>query len=127
MVAGGPADACCGLMDTNSKPAFNVWRIAPLLSFLLMVVAGWVHRHRLTVIEFLQAENRLPKAKLGDKRIRVTDAERALLARRRRQWAAKRFCSWTRSSRPTLVRRHYAAPFGHHGIDQRRVRCFGKP
>jgi hypothetical protein len=26
-----------------------------------MVVAGWVHRHQLTVIEFLQAENRLLK------------------------------------------------------------------
>jgi hypothetical protein len=31
----------------------------PLLSFLLMVVSSWVHRHQLTVIEFLQAEKRL--------------------------------------------------------------------
>jgi hypothetical protein len=31
----------------------------PLLSFLLMVVSGWVCRHQLIVIEFLQAENRL--------------------------------------------------------------------
>jgi hypothetical protein len=55
--------------------------VPPLLSFLLMIAAGWVHRHQLIVIEFLQAENRLPKARLRGKRIRFTDAERALLAR----------------------------------------------
>jgi len=52
--------------------------VPPLLSFLLMIAAGWVHRHQLIVIEFLQAENRL----LKDRRIRFTDAERALLARK---------------------------------------------
>jgi hypothetical protein len=31
--------------------------VPPLLSFLLMMVSGWVHRHQLLVIEFLQAEN----------------------------------------------------------------------
>ena len=56
--------------------------VPPLLSFLLFVVSGWVHRHQLIVIEILQAENRLLKAKLGGKRIRFTDAERALLARK---------------------------------------------
>jgi hypothetical protein len=56
--------------------------VPPLLSLLLMVVSGWVHRHQLTVIEFLQAENRLLKETLGGKRLRFTDAERALLARK---------------------------------------------
>jgi hypothetical protein len=55
---------------------------SPLLSFLLMMVSGWVHRHQLIVIEFLQAENRLLKERLRGKRIRFTDAERALLARK---------------------------------------------
>src|ERR1017187_10893182 len=54
----------------------------PLLTFLLMVVSGWVYRHQLTVIELLQAENRLLKERLRGKRIRFTDAERALLARK---------------------------------------------
>src|ERR1700732_3183387 len=54
----------------------------PLLSFLLMLVSGWVHRHQLLVIEFLQAENRLLKERLREKRIRFTDEERALLARK---------------------------------------------
>src|SRR6202158_1038853 len=56
--------------------------VPPLFSFLLMIAAGWVHRHQLIVIEFLQAENRLLKDRLRGKRIRFTDAERALLARK---------------------------------------------
>jgi hypothetical protein len=56
--------------------------VPPLLSFLLMIAAGWVHRHQLIVIEFLQAENRLLKERLRGRRIRFTDAERALLARK---------------------------------------------
>jgi len=56
--------------------------VPPLLSFLLMIAAGWVHRHQLIVIEFLQAENRLLKDRLRGRRIRCTDAERAFLARK---------------------------------------------
>ena len=53
-----------------------------LLSFLRMVVSGRVYRHPLIVIEFLQAENWLLKKRLRGKRIRFTDAERVLLARK---------------------------------------------
>jgi len=56
--------------------------VPPLLTFLLMVVSGWVHRHQLSVIELLQAENRMLKERLRGKRIRFTEAERALLARK---------------------------------------------
>jgi hypothetical protein len=56
--------------------------VPPLLSFLLMIAAGWVRRHQLVVIEFLQAENRLLKDRLRGRRIRFTDAERALLAQK---------------------------------------------
>jgi len=50
------------------------WVLPPLLQFLLMIASGWVHRHQLIVIEFLQAENRLLKERLRGKRIRFTDA-----------------------------------------------------
>jgi hypothetical protein len=56
--------------------------VPPLLTFLLFVVSGWVHRQQLIVIEYLQAENRLLKERLRGKRIRFTGAERALLARK---------------------------------------------
>jgi hypothetical protein len=47
-----------------------------------MIAVGWVHRHQLIVIEFLQAESGLLKDRLRGKRIRFTDDERALLARK---------------------------------------------
>ena len=47
-----------------------------------MMVSGWVHRHQLLEIEFLQAESRLLKARLRGKRIRFTNTERVLLARK---------------------------------------------
>jgi putative transposase len=55
--------------------------VPPLMTFLLMVVSGWVHLRQLIVIEFLQAENRTLTDRLPGKRIRFTDDERALLAR----------------------------------------------
>ncbi len=66
--------------------------VPPLFSFLLMIVSGWVHRHQLIVIEFLQAENRLLKERLRGKRIRFTDAERALLARKAKAVGRKALC-----------------------------------
>ncbi|MPZ46443.1 MAG: transposase [Betaproteobacteria bacterium] len=54
----------------------------PLLVFLLMLVSGWIHRQQLVVIEFLHAENRLLKQRLRGKRIRFSESERAMLARK---------------------------------------------
>src|SRR4249920_3617754 len=79
----------------------------PLLSFLLMIAAGWVHRHQLIVIEFLQAENRLLKHRLRGRRIRFTDTERALLARKARAVGRKALLELdTIVSPDTLLRWH---------------------
>src|SRR5258707_694087 len=51
------------------------------LQMVLLMLAGWVNRQQLQVIEYLQAENRLLKARLGKQRLRFTDAERRGLAR----------------------------------------------
>jgi hypothetical protein len=55
-----------------------------LLQFLLMVVAGWLHRQQAAVIEYLSAENRVLRERLGDRRIIFTDAERLTLAEKAR-------------------------------------------
>jgi putative transposase len=55
--------------------------VPPLLSFLLMIVSGWVHRHQLHDIEFLQAENRFLKERKLGKRMRITDAQLSQQAR----------------------------------------------
>ena len=56
--------------------------LPPLVTFLLLMVSGWVSRHQQETIEYLQAENQLLKEKFGGRRIRFTDADRALLARK---------------------------------------------
>jgi hypothetical protein len=52
------------------------------LQLLLVKFAGWVNRHQLDVIEYLQEENRVLKEHLGGRRIRLTDTQRRRLARR---------------------------------------------
>jgi hypothetical protein len=56
-----------------------------LMSFqlVLLMFSGWVNRHQLDVIEYLQEEDRVLKARVGGKRLRFTDAERCRLARKR--------------------------------------------
>jgi len=72
-----------------------------------MIAAGWVHRQQLIVIEFLQAENRLLKERLRGRRIRFTDAERALLARKAKAVGRKALLELdTIVSPATLLRWH---------------------
>ena len=55
-----------------------------LLQFLLMVVAGWLQRQQAAAIDYLKAENRMLRARLGGRRIVFTDAERRQLAEKAR-------------------------------------------
>ena len=48
--------------------------------FLLLVVAGWVNRQQQDVIDYLQEENRVLRAGLRGKRLRLSDDERRRLA-----------------------------------------------
>ena len=81
--------------------------VPPLLAYLLMIVSGWVQRRQLIVIEYLQAENRLLKARLSGKRIRFTDVERALLARKAKAAGRKALLALdTVVSPDTLMRWH---------------------
>jgi hypothetical protein len=59
--------------------------MSPLLlpfQLVLLMFAGWVNRHQLDLIEYLQEENRVLKERLGGRRPRFTDAERCRLARK---------------------------------------------
>ena len=47
---------------------------------LLLVLAGWIHRQQQDVIEYLLAENRVLRQKVGRKRILLGDEQRRLLA-----------------------------------------------
>jgi putative transposase len=51
-----------------------------ILEVLITMIAGWLQRHQQHVIAYLQEENRLLKAQLGGRRLRLTDTERRRLA-----------------------------------------------
>jgi transposase InsO family protein len=51
-----------------------------ILHVLIAMVAGWLQRHQQHVIAYLLEENRVLKAQLGGRRLRLTDTERRRLA-----------------------------------------------
>lgn len=51
-----------------------------ILHVLIAMIAGWLQRHQQHVIAYLQEENRILKAHLGGRRLRLTDTERRRLA-----------------------------------------------
>ena len=51
------------------------------MQFLIVVLAAWLARQQEAFIEYLKAENRMLKARLGRRRLIFTDTERRLLAR----------------------------------------------
>jgi hypothetical protein len=51
-----------------------------ILQTLIAMVAGWLQRHQQQVITSLLEENRVLKARLGGRRLRLTDTERRRLA-----------------------------------------------
>ena len=50
------------------------------LQYLVVTLALWLNRQQQEVIDYLKEENRLLKAKLGDRKIQFTDVERRRLA-----------------------------------------------
>ena len=52
----------------------------PLLQMLLVIVAGWVNRQQLAVIDYLREENRVLRELHGKRRLRFTNDQRRRLA-----------------------------------------------
>jgi putative transposase len=50
------------------------------IHLVVAALAHWVNREQAAIIEYLQAENRVLRDRLGDRRLRFTDAERRRLA-----------------------------------------------
>jgi len=51
-----------------------------ILQILIAMIAGWLQRHQQHVISYLLEENRILKAQLGNRRLRLSDTERRRLA-----------------------------------------------
>ncbi|MBM3789662.1 MAG: hypothetical protein FJW35_04830 [Acidobacteria bacterium] len=54
------------------------------MRLLLLILAGWFNRQQQDVIEYLLAENRILREKLGKKRILLNDDQRLRLAIKRK-------------------------------------------
>src|SRR5262252_511217 len=78
-----------------------------LMQFLIVVLAAWLARQQDAFIEYLKAENRMLKARLGSRRLIFTDAERRLLARHAKAVGRKRLFGLDPIVSPdTLLRWH---------------------
>jgi len=71
------------------------------LRFLLIVLAGWVNRHQLEVIDYLREENRILKQHTSGRRLRLTDDQRCRLAAVGHRLGRHMLNEWRRLSRLT--------------------------
>jgi hypothetical protein len=51
-----------------------------LYTILLIMLGGWINRHQQDAIEYLMAENKILRGKLGNKRILLNDGQKQFLA-----------------------------------------------
>ena len=77
------------------------------LHFLILLVASWLCRHQAEALKYLQAENRVLRARLGPKRLRFSDSERRLLAIRGKPLGRKRLAEVASLATPETILRWY--------------------
>ena len=77
------------------------------LQFLAAWLAVWLGRVLQEQVDFLKAENRLLREKLGGKRIRLTDAERRRLATLGKKLGRKRLAAVATIASPETILRWY--------------------
>ena len=78
-----------------------------ILHVLIAMVAGWIQRHQQRVITYLQEENRVLKAQLGGRRLRLTDTERRRLAALAHPLGRKRLKAVATIATPDTLLRWY--------------------
>ncbi len=84
----------------------TVTSTAPL-HFLILMIASWIGRRQGEAIEYLRAENRVLRARLGPKRLRFTDAERRLLAEKGKPLGRKLLAEMASLATPETILRWY--------------------
>jgi putative transposase len=77
------------------------------LHFLILLVGSWISRQQGEAIEYLRAENRVLRARVGGKRLRFTDAERRLLAEKGRALGQRLLSEMATLATPETILRWY--------------------
>src|SRR5437773_3148218 len=98
-----------------------------ILQVLITMVAGWLQRHQQQVITYLLEENRVLKAQLGGRRLRLTDTERRRLAALAHPLGRQRLTEVATLATPDTLLRWYKRLIAQKsdGSTQRRAR--GRP
>ena len=94
-------------MSPEVRCYFGTTMQATALHFLLLTVSGWVNRRQLAAIDYLREENRLLRAHLGPKRIRLTDGQRRALAEKGRRLGRKALTELASIATPDTILRWY--------------------
>jgi putative transposase len=98
-----------------------------ILPLLLAMLAGWIQRHQQQVITYLQAENRVLKAQLGRRRLRLTDTERRRLAALAYPLGRKRLQEVATIATPDTLMRWYHRLMAQKFDGSRHRRRLGRP
>jgi hypothetical protein len=67
----------------------------------VFLLAGWISRQQLIVVEYLKAENRMLRERLKGRSLRFMDKEWGCWRARPSAFHVRFFSNWGRSSRPT--------------------------
>src|SRR5215211_8971602 len=98
-----------------------------ILHVLLAMFAGWIQRHQQQLITYLQAENRVLKAQLGGRRLRLTDTERRRLAALAHPLGHKHLKDIATVATPDTLLRWYHCLLTQKCDSSRLRRQFGRP
>ncbi len=98
-----------------------------ILHVLIAMVAGWIQRHQQQVITYLLAENRVLKAQLGGRRLRLTDTERRRLAALAHPLGRKRLKELSTVATPDTLMRWYHRLIARKFDGSQHRRMLGRP
>src|SRR6266850_738873 len=98
-----------------------------ILQILIAMVAGWLQRHQQQVITYLLAENRVLKAQLGGRRLRLTDTERRRLAALAHPLGRKRLKEVALLATPDTLLRWYKRLIAQKFDGSKRRTHLGRP
>src|SRR5919109_3010712 len=91
------------------------------------MVAGWLQRHQQQVITYLLEENRVLKARLGSRRLRLTDAERRRLATLAHPLGRQRLKEVATLATPDTLMRWYKRLIAQKFDGSKQCRQLGRP
>jgi len=77
------------------------------LQFLVLLVAGWLQRSQANAIAYLLAENRVLRGRLSEKRLRLADADKRLLAEKGRPLGQRALRAIASLATPETIFRWY--------------------